>query len=87
MKHWLVKSEPDEFSWEDHVREGVTVWTGVRNFAARNNLRTMAIGDPVLFYHSGKHKGIVGLSKVVRSAYPDPTVQEGDWSVVDLSPT
>jgi len=86
MQFWLVKTEPETFSWEDHVREGVSVWNGVRNFAARNHLRQMALEDRVLFYNSGKDRAIVGISKVVRTAYPDPTATEGDWSAVDLSP-
>ena len=86
MRYWLVKTEPEAFSWEDHVREGTSMWNGVRNFKARNNLREMEVGDAVLFYYSGKDRAIVGLSKVVRMHYPDPTATEGDWSVVDLKP-
>jgi predicted RNA-binding protein with PUA-like domain len=86
MRYWLVKTEPEEFSWEDHAREGVSMWNGVRNYAARNHMREMALGDQVLIYYSGKERGIIGLSEVVRSHYPDPTATEGDWSVVDLRP-
>jgi predicted RNA-binding protein with PUA-like domain len=86
MRYWLVKTEPEEFSWEDHAREGVSMWNGVRNYAARNHLRAMALGDQVLIYYSGKARGIIGLSEVARSHYPDPTAAEGDWSVVDLRP-
>jgi predicted RNA-binding protein with PUA-like domain len=83
---WLVKQEPSSYSWSDFVAEGETSWTGVRNFAARNNLRKMRPGDEVLFYHSGEEKAIVGIAKVTRTAYPDPTAKEGDWSTVDLAP-
>ena len=84
--YWLVKSEPDAYSWDDLVADGKTSWTGVRNFTARNNLRSMHVGDEVLFYHSVTDKAVVGIAKVVRDAYPDPTAKEGDWSAVDLAP-
>jgi len=83
---WLVKQEPSDYSWTDFVADGSTSWTGVRNFAARNNLRRMAKGDRVLFYHSGEDKGVVGIAKVARTAYRDATAKEGDWSAVDLVP-
>ena len=86
MNYWLVKQEPGDYSWSTLVKEGRTAWTGVRNFAARNNLRAMKSGDPVLFYHSGEEKFVVGLARVVRESYPDPTADEGDWSAVDLTP-
>lgn len=86
MKYWLVKSEPDSYSWGQFVKDGKTAWTGVRNFAARIHLRGMAKGDVVFFYHSGEGKDIVGLAKVVAPAYADPTAKEGDWSCVDLAP-
>src|SRR6476660_949661 len=82
---WLVKQEPSSYSWSDFVVEGQTSWTGVRNFAARNNLRKMQKSDEVLFYHSGGEKAVVGIAKVVRTAYPDTTAEEGDWSTVDLA--
>ncbi len=82
---WLVKQEPSSYSWSDFVGDGKTTWTGVRNFAARNNLRKMRTGDEVLFYHSGEEKAVVGIAKVMRTAYPDPTAKEGDWSTVDLA--
>jgi len=82
---WLVKQEPSSYSWSDFVAERETSWTGVRNFAARNNLRKMQKGDDVLFYHSGDEKGVVGIAKVTRTSYPDPTAKEGDWSTVDLA--
>ena len=84
--YWLVKSEPNAYSWSDLVKEKKASWTGVRNFTARNNLRSMRVGDEVLFYHSVSDKAIVGIAKVVRAAYPDPTAKEGDWSTVDLAP-
>ena len=84
--YWLVKQEPDDYSWSTFLSEGKTAWTGVRNFQARNNLRAMKKGDPVLFYHSGAEKQIVGLAKVEKENYPDPTATEGDWSAVELAP-
>lgn len=84
MNYWLVKSEPDAFSWAQQVANGVEPWTGVRNFQARNNLRAMRAGDHAFFYHSNVGKEIVGTVEVVREAYPDPTAKEGDWSSVDM---
>jgi predicted RNA-binding protein with PUA-like domain len=84
--YWLAKSEPEAYSWDDLVKDGKTVWTGVRNFQARNNLRAMKAGDFVLFYHSVTDKQVVGIAKVAKEFYPDPTAEEGDWSVVDLAP-
>jgi len=81
-----VKQEPSSYSWSDFVQEGKTSWTGVRNYAARNNLRRMRKGDEVLFYHSGEEKAVAGIAKVTRSAYQDPTAKEGDWATVDLAP-
>ena len=86
MNYWLVKSEPESYSWAALMKDGKTAWTGVRNFAARNNLRAMKRGDGVFFYHSGEGKEIVGIAKVLKAAYPDPTAKEGDWSCVDLVP-
>lgn len=86
MNHWLVKQEPESYSWLDFVKEGRAAWTGVRNYQARNNLRAMQEGDPVFFYHSGSQKEIAGLARVAREAYPDPTADEGDWVCVDLTP-
>jgi predicted RNA-binding protein with PUA-like domain len=83
---WLVKQELSDYSWDDFVADGGTSWTGVRNFAARNNLRRMAKGDEVLFYHSGEEKAVVGIARVTRTAYRDATAKEGDWSAVDLAP-
>ena len=85
-KFWLVKQEPSAYSWNDFVRDGKTVWSGVRNYTARNNLRAMQKGDEVLFYHSVTEKAVVGIAEVARTAYVDPTAREGDWSAVDLKP-
>ena len=86
MNHWLVKQEPDAYAWSQFVADGKTAWTGVRNFQARNNLRAMKKGDLVLYYHSNIGKEVVGIANVVKEHYPDPTADEGDWSVVDLAP-
>jgi predicted RNA-binding protein with PUA-like domain len=81
---WLVKSEPDAFSWTDQVAHGVEPWTGVRNHSAKLNLKAMKTGDLALFYHSNEGKEIVGIVEVVREAYPDPTAEKGDWVAVDV---
>jgi len=86
MNYWLVKQEPEAYSWADLLKDGRTTWSGVRNYQARNNLRAMKKGDPVFFYHSVSEKQIVGLARVVREAYPDSTAKEGDWVSVDLAP-
>jgi predicted RNA-binding protein with PUA-like domain len=86
MNFWLVKQEPSDYSWSDFVKDGGTSWTGVRSFAARNNLRRMAKGDHVLFYHSGDDKSVVGIAKVTRTAYKDGTAKDEDWTAVDLAP-
>lgn len=85
MNHWLVKSEPFKYSWEQLVKDKKAVWDGVRNYAARNNLRAMKKGDLVFFYHSNEGLEIVGITKVVKEHYQDPTTKE-DWSVVELAP-
>jgi predicted RNA-binding protein with PUA-like domain len=84
MNYWLVKSEPEAYSWSQFVKDGATAWTGVRNFAARNHLRAMKRGDVVFFYHSGEEKSVVGLACATKEFHPDPTAEEGDWSCVDL---
>lgn len=84
--YWMVKQEPEAYSWDNFVKDGRTAWTGVRNFQARNHLRAMKKGDSVFFYHSVSEKQIVGLARVLREAYPDKTAEEGDWSAVDLEP-
>ena len=83
---WLVKQEPTSYPFAQLVKDGQTAWTGVRNFQARNNLRAMKKGDRLFYYHSVKERQIVGLAKVVKEAYPDPTATEGDWSCVDIAP-
>ncbi len=84
-QRWLMKTEPTTYSWDDLVRDTRTHWSGVRNFQARNHLRTMKVGDQVLIYHSVDQKAVVGIAEVVREAYPDPS-DEGDWSMVDIKP-
>ena len=86
MNYWLAKSEPEAYSWSQLLKEGRTAWTGVRNFAARNHLRAMKQDDLVFFYHSGEEKSVVGLARVEKEFYPDPTANEGDWTCVDLAP-
>ena len=86
MQYWLVKVEPEEYSWAMLQKDRRAAWTGVRNFQARNNLRAMKKGDSVLFYHSVTEKEVVGIARVEREAYPDPTATEGDWACVDLAP-
>lgn len=86
MKYWLVKSEPSTYSWDDLLKDGWTYWDGVRNYQARNNLKDMKKGDQVLFYHSNKGLEIVGVAKVIREYYPDPTTEDERWVVVDIEP-
>lgn len=86
MNYWLVKQEPTAYAWEEFLKDGKTAWTGVRNFQARNNLKSMSKGDRVLYYHSVVGKEVVGEAEVVRTAYPDPTAKDGDWVCVDLKP-
>lgn len=85
-QHWLVKSEPVKYSWEKFNKDGRTFWDGVRNFQARNNLKEMKEGDLVLFYHSNEGKEVVGVAKVVKESYQDPTTDDKNWVVVDLAP-
>jgi predicted RNA-binding protein with PUA-like domain len=86
MNYWLMKSEPDAYSYDTLVKEKTGRWDGVRNYMARNNLRAMAVGDQVLFYHSVQEKAVVGICKVSKTAYPDPTAESGDWSCVEVKP-
>ncbi|GAA4331321.1 EVE domain-containing protein [Flaviaesturariibacter amylovorans] len=86
MAYWLIKSEPFKYSWEQFEKDGVTFWDGVRNYAARNNLRAMKKGDELFFYHSNEGLEIVGIAKVVKEAYQDPTTDEDAWVVVDVKP-
>jgi predicted RNA-binding protein with PUA-like domain len=85
MQYWLIKTEPGTYSWDDLVAKKTDIWNGVRNYAARNNLRLMKKGDICLFYHSGDVSACVGIAKVAKAAYPDPTAEEGDWSAVDVT--
>jgi predicted RNA-binding protein with PUA-like domain len=84
VAYWLVKSEPDAFSWDQHLAVGVEPWTGVRNHSAKLHLAAMRLGDHALFYHSNIGKAAVGIVEVVREAYPDPTAESGDWVCVDM---
>lgn len=84
MSYWMVKQEPEAYSFDDFLKDGKTDWTGVRNFQARNNLKAMRKGDEVLFYHSVSEKMVVGLAKVSKESFPDPT--DGDWIAVELKP-
>jgi len=84
MNYWMVKQEPEAYSFDDLIKEGKTVWTGVRNFQARNNLKAMKTGDKVLFYHSVSEKSVVGLAEVAREAFPDPTDEK--WIAVEIKP-
>ncbi len=86
MNYWLVKSEPFKYSWDQFVKDGKTFWDGVRNYQARNNLRDMKKGDKVLFYHSNEGLCVVGIAKVAAASYPDPTIDDDRWLVVDLEP-
>lgn len=84
MNYWMVKQEPDAYSWDDFVKDGATDWTGVRNFQARNNLKAMKKGDKVLFYHSNVGKEVVGIAEVSKTAFPDPTDEK--WFATELKP-
>ena len=86
MAYWLIKSEPAKYSWDQFVKDKQTFWDGVRNYAARNNLRSMKKGDEVFFYHSNEGVEIVGIAKVAREAYQDPTTEDAAWLVVDFKP-
>jgi predicted RNA-binding protein with PUA-like domain len=83
-RHWLVKQEPESYSWDSFVRDGSTLWEGVRNYQARNNLSAMAKGDSVLFYASGGPKEVVGIASVSKAAFPDATADEPGWVAVEL---
>lgn len=86
LRYWLVKSEPFKYSWEDLVKDGWTYWDGVRNYEARNNIRAMAAGDQLLFYHSNEDRAVIGIAEVIREHYQDPTTDDDRWSVVDIKP-
>ena len=87
MKYWLLKSEPDAWSWDDQVKEGASMWDGVRNYQARNNLKEMKKNDLCFFYHSVTERNIVGIVKIVKEYYPDPTDKTGRFVVVDVKAT
>ena len=86
MSHWLIKSEPFKYSWDQFEKDGQTFWDGVRNYTARNNLKAMKKGDEVFFYHSNEGLEIVGIAKVAKEAYQDPTTDDEAWVVVDFKP-
>ena len=86
MQYWILKTEPETFSMDDLIHNKVEMWDGVRNYQARNNLREMKVDDLCLIYHSGKERGIVGLAKVVKTAYPNPTADSDQWVCVDIAP-
>ncbi len=86
MSYWLIKSEPSSYSWEKFVKEGRTTWDGIRNYAARNHLRSMKKGDEIFFYHSNVGLDIVGIAHVIKESYQDPSTKDPAWLVVDLKP-
>ncbi|MGB9701463.1 MAG: EVE domain-containing protein [Candidatus Kapaibacteriota bacterium] len=86
MKYWLLKSDPETYSWENLIEDKKTDWTGVRNYQARNNLKVMKVGDLALFYHSQKEKAIVGIAQIVKEYYQDPTTDDTHWVAVDIAP-
>jgi predicted RNA-binding protein with PUA-like domain len=86
MNYWLVKSEPFKYSWDDLLKDGSTYWDGVRNYQARNNLKSMEKGDLVLYYHSNEGKEVVGVARVIKEFYQDPTTQDDRWVVVEIEP-
>lgn len=86
MNYWLIKSEPNTYSWDDFVKLGRDHWDGVRNFKARNNIKAMKVGDWCLFYHSVKEKSVIGIAEVVKEYYKDPTTDDHRWYVMDIIP-
>ncbi len=86
MNYWLVKSEPYKYSWDDLVKDEWTYWDGVRNYAARNNMKDMTVGDHCFYYHSNEGKEIVGIAEIIKEHYPDPTIDDDRWVAVDLKP-
>ncbi|UII32468.1 EVE domain-containing protein [Fulvivirga ulvae] len=86
MNYWLMKSEPGTYSWDDLVKDKQTFWDGVRNYQARNNMKEMKVGDLILFYHSVNEKSVLGIAKVVKESYQDPTTDDDRWVVVDIAP-
>jgi predicted RNA-binding protein with PUA-like domain len=86
MNHWLIKSEPDVYSYDTLLKDGKGTWDGVRNYQARNNLKEMKVGDLALFYHSNIGKEVVGIAQIIKEHYPDPTIDDARWVVVDIAP-
>lgn len=86
MNYWLMKSEPGTYSWDDLVKDKKTFWDGVRNYQARNNMKEMKVGDLALFYHSVNEKAVIGIAKIVKEHYQDPTTDDDRWVVVDVAP-
>src|SRR5215217_7539606 len=86
MSYWLCKSDPEEYGWNELTRDKITQWTGVRSYAARNHLRDMKKGDEILFYHSGKESAVVGIAKITREAFQDPTTEEDAWVAIEMAP-
>ena len=86
MNYWLVKSEPSTYSWERFNKEGRAVWDGVRNYAARNNLRDMKEGDLAMFYHSNEDKAVIGIAKIIKESFQDPTTEDTNWLAVEIAP-
>jgi predicted RNA-binding protein with PUA-like domain len=86
MNHWLIKSEPDVYSYDTLLKDGKGTWDGVRNYQARNNLKEMKVGDLALFYHSNIGKEVVGIAQIIKEHYPDPTTDDARWVVVDIAP-
>jgi predicted RNA-binding protein with PUA-like domain len=84
MNYWILKSEPNVYAYDDLVKQGTGTWDGVRNYAARNNLRSMQVGDLALFYHSNIGKEIVGVARILREAFPDPTIEDARWLAVEV---
>lgn len=84
MNYWIIKSEPDAYSWDTFVKDGKTFWNGIRNYQARNNMLAMKKGDLALFYHSGTERRVMGIAKVVKEAYPDHTADDPQWIMVDI---
>jgi predicted RNA-binding protein with PUA-like domain len=86
MNYWLLKTDPDTYNWDNLVSKGSDMWDGVRNYQARNNLREIKKGDTIFIYHSGNEPGIIGLAEAIKEYYPDPTADNGDWSVIEIKP-
>ena len=86
MNYWLMKTEPNAYSWDDLVKDGQTYWDGVRNYAARNFMKEMKVGDLVFIYHSVKERNVVGIAEIIKEHYQDPTTDDDRWVAVDIKP-